>query len=210
MLSLLHIWNKKIAHPFFLCESQMWCWAIHPTSTLATSLSSNLVIVLPIRGPPGQAQTCRKDLCLSNSKFQSQPVSYPRLHFSWQNDWQPADWGAVDFYALKSDSGGIQPITAQGRKDKVQRFDAIAGCTLTSHGACATPEGTAGCREKEQQRLRKHNQIWQVMFLEIERKKAVSRFHLLVLGTKEEAGGGWQACVIVSYFVHLLKARDLA
>lgn len=49
------------------------------TTMLAPSLSSNLVIALPVRVLPGQAQTCLKDLCLSNSKFQSQPVSYPRL-----------------------------------------------------------------------------------------------------------------------------------
>lgn len=149
VLSLLVFVTRKL-HIFSL-SVEANCDVGHPptTSTLATSLSSNLVIALPIRRLPGEAQTCRKDLCLSNSKFQSQPVSHPQLQFSWQNDWQPADWGTVDFYALKSDSGGIQPITAQGHKEKVQRVDAIAGCTLTSHGA--------GARQRVQQDAEKRN-----------------------------------------------------
>lgn len=32
-----------------------------------------------------------------------------------------ADWRAVDFRALQSDSAGIRPITAQGHRDKVRR-----------------------------------------------------------------------------------------
>lgn len=43
----------------------------------------------------------------------------------------------MDFCALKSDSAGIGPITAQGHQDKVWRVDAGAGCTVTPHGACA-------------------------------------------------------------------------
>lgn len=75
------VWNKKN------CTSSLspslwkpnWMLGFPLTTMLAITLSSNLVIALPIRVLPGQAQTCRKDLCLSNSKFQSQPVSYPRL-----------------------------------------------------------------------------------------------------------------------------------
>ena len=45
--------------------------------------------------------------------------------------------GAVDLCALKSDSAGIRPITAQGHQDKARRDDAGAGCTLTPNSAGA-------------------------------------------------------------------------
>lgn len=196
LLELSHCFHFYISGAIKLlilsdCERQIRRWASPITTMLATSLSSNLVKDLRIKVLPGQAQTCQKDLCLANSKFQSQPVSI--LGFSLVGRMIDSRLIGELWISVPSSQilGGIQPITAQGHQDKVQRVDASAGCTLTPNVHARGYSRMQREREKRPADIKLTK--WDLAGYGSCNwtRKNVSRFHLKAVETKEEAVKRW-------------------